>query len=263
MTCHHARQQLAAYRRDDWTGAEMRALADHLASCASCRQVEAMYRRVGESLRLLPTVSPDASFRESVFAAIAAEQRKLGPAAMRASRAETEPSLPVVRAPITSVTQARSRRAPQPVMRAALAIAAVLAIGLFATQFIPGFETGGFAANFFHGASSLSSGGRSSAQIPGVTMNPSDVSFAATGFSANSLYQGPVGASWVYLYAGAQQGHGALRLYDSHQALLGVYTAPGAPQWVKIRGVAGAVVTLDTDTGATLTFNLATRAYGG
>ena len=155
MTCHQARQQLAAYRRDDWTVAEMRALADHLAGCAECRQVEARFRRVGESLRLLPTLTPDAAFRERVFAAIAADQRKLGPAAMRASRAETEPSLPVVRAPVARVTPMRSRSAQTPVARAALAIAAVLALALFVSQFIPGFDMGGAAASFFHGVSQL------------------------------------------------------------------------------------------------------------
>jgi hypothetical protein len=154
MTCHQARQQLAAYRRDDWTASDMRLLAEHLASCAACRQVEATYRRVGESLRLLPTLTPDASFRASVFAAIAADQRKLGPAAMRVSRAETEPSLPVVRAPVTPIRSISARRAQQPVTRAALAIAAVLALALFATQFIPSLDLGGFAANLFRGASS-------------------------------------------------------------------------------------------------------------
>ncbi len=154
MTCHQARQQLAAYRRDDWTVAEMRALADHLAGCAECRQVEARFRRVGESLRLLPTITPDAAFRERVFAAIAADQRKLGPAAMRASRAETEPSLPVVRAPVARVTPMRPRT-QRPVARAALAIAAVLALALFLSQFIPGFDMGGAAASFFHGVSHL------------------------------------------------------------------------------------------------------------
>lgn len=261
MTCHHARQQLAAYRRDDWSVAEMRALADHLASCASCRQVEAMYRRVGESLRLLPTITPDASFRESVFAAIAAEQRKFGPAAMRASRAETEPSLPVVRAPVAPITPIRSRRAPQPVMRAAIAIAAVLALALFATQFVPSLDMGGAAANFFRGASSLSTASRTPSLTPGIIVNPSHAPFSAAEFSANTLYQGQVGAAWVYVYAGAQQGHGALRMYDSHQTLLGVYTAPGTAQWLKIRSVRGSVVTLDSDTGATLTFNLVTREF--
>lgn len=263
MTCHQARQQLAAYRRDDWTATDMRALADHLASCASCRQIEAQYRRVGESLRLLPTITPSASFRESVFAAIAAEQRKLGPAAMRASRAETEPSLPVVRAPITPI---RSRRAPQPVMRAALAIAAVLALALFATQFLPDLATSGLTANFFRGASSLST--PVVALTPGVYMRPSHVPFSAAQFSSSSVYQGKVGAQWLFVYAGeawtsdsTHQGYGALRIYDSHQTLLGVYAAPGAAHTLTIASAQGDVLHLSADSGATLIFNLTTRAF--
>ncbi len=266
MTCHQARQQLAAYRRDDWTAAEMRALADHLASCAACRQIEATYRRVGESLRLLPTITPDASFRESVYAAIAAEQRKLGPAAMRASRAETEPSLPVVRAPITPI---RRRRAPQPVMRAAIAIAAVLALALFATQFIPSLDMGGLGANFFRGASSIHATATAPALTPGIVALPVHAPFSAAEFSATTLYQGRVGSQWVYVYAGeawtdaaAHQGAGALRIYDSHQTLLGVYTAPGATSSLTITSVHGAVVSLTTNTGATLTFSLATDTFG-
>lgn len=151
MTCHQARQQLAAYRRDDWTGAELRLLSEHLATCADCRAFEAQYRRVGESLRLLPTITPDASFRASVYAAIAADQRKLGPAAMRVSRAETEPSMPVVRAPVTPFHR---RREPRPVLRAGLGIAAVLTLALLSSQFVPGLATGGFAASLLRGATS-------------------------------------------------------------------------------------------------------------
>ncbi len=265
MTCHQARQQLAAYRRDDWTASEMRALAEHLAGCASCRQVEATYRRVGESLRLLPTITPDASFRESVFAAIAAEQRTLGPAAMRASRAETEPSLPVVRAPITPI---RSRRTPRPVMRAAVAIAAVLALGLFATQFVPSLPMGGAAANLFRGASSLST--PAPARTSGVVALPSHLPFAASEFSATNLYQGRAGSEWVYVYSGeawtnaaAKQGHGALRIYDSHMTLIGVYSAPDGAQSLRIAGAEGNIMTLTTDTGAILTFDLVNHTFGG
>lgn len=267
MTCHQARQQLAAYRRDDWTGAEMRALADHLASCASCRQVEATYRRVGESLRLLPTITPDAAFRESVFAAIAADQRTLGPAAMRASRAETEPSLPVVRAP---VTQIQSRRTPRPIARASVAIAAALAIGLFATQFLPSMNMGGAAASFFRGVSSLQSHTTTTPTLTaGVFAHPGQTPFAADVFSAHSLYQGQVGSQWLYVYAGetwtnyvTRQGHGGLRVYNSDKHLLGVYAAPAAAQWLTIASAHGSVLTLTSDSGATLTFNLATGTYG-
>ncbi|HEY7973812.1 MAG TPA: zf-HC2 domain-containing protein [Ktedonobacterales bacterium] len=262
MTCHQARQQLAAYRRDDWTAADMRALADHLESCAACRQIEATYRHVGESLRLLPTITPDAAFRESVFAAVAAEERRLGPAAMRASRAETEPSLPVVRAPITPI---RRRRTPQPVLRAALAVAAVLALALFATQFLPSLESGGLAVNFFHGASKLSP---TPTLTSGVFAHPGQTPFTAAEFSASSLYRGWVGSSWVYVYAGeawtnptTRQGNGALRVYDNQMKLVGVYTAPGATHWLNITAVHGGAVTLVSDTGATLTFDLTTNTF--
>jgi hypothetical protein len=267
MTCHQARQQLAAYRRDDWTAADMRALADHLESCAACRQIEATYRHVGESLRLLPTITPDAAFRESVFAAIAAEERRLGPAAMRASRAETEPSLPVVRAPITPI---RRRRTPQPVTRAAIAIAAVLALALFATQFIPSLDMGGLAANLFRGASGLSPAAATPTLTSGIVAHPSHVPFSTTEFSSTTLYRGQVGSRWEFVYAGeawsnaaAKQGSGALRIYDSHQTLLGVFTAPGATQSLTISGVHGEIVTLASDSGAMLTFNLATDTFGG
>ncbi|HET9109511.1 MAG TPA: zf-HC2 domain-containing protein [Ktedonobacterales bacterium] len=266
MTCHHARQQLAAYRRDDWTAAEMRALADHLADCDSCRQTEAVYRRVGESLRLLPTIMPDASFRESVFAAIAKEQRRVGPAAMLASRAETQPSLPVVRAPIALVTPIRRRTAPTPVMRAAVAIAAVLALALFATQYLPNLGTSGFAANFFRGAAGL---GAPSASAPGIYANPDHVPFSSSEFSANTVYRGWVGSSWVYVYAGAahtngsaSQSSGAVRVYDKNQTLVGVFATPGATQWVRITSVHGDILTLVANTGATLTFNMTSNSFG-
>ncbi|HZC06923.1 MAG TPA: zf-HC2 domain-containing protein [Ktedonobacterales bacterium] len=262
MTCHHARQQLAAYRRDDWSAAEMRALADHLATCAACRQMEAMYRRVGESLRLLPTITPEPSFRESVFAAIAVDQRRVGPAAMLASRAETQPSLPVVRAPIAPVTPIRRRPIPTPVMRAAVAIAAVLALALFATQFVPTLATSGFAASFFRGASGLGASSSTAGLTPGIFANPDHVPFSSSEFSANSLYRGWVGSSWVYVYAGTAQTHGAVRVYDTHMKLVGVFTAPGSMKSVKITSVHGDILTLVSDTGATLTFDMTSDAFG-
>lgn len=264
MTCPQARQQLAAYRRDDWTAADLRQLAEHLESCAACRQVEAMYRQVGESIRLLPSIIPDASFRESVFAAIDAEREKLGPAAMLASRAETQPALPVVRAPITPIR----RRTPTPVMRAAVAIAAVLAFALFVAQFLPSLNTGGVAANFFHSVSGLSSA--PTATLPtGIVAHPGQGPFTADQFSATTLYRGWVGSRWVNVYAGeawtnaaAKQGKGALRVYDSQMRLTGVYTAPGATKWLKIKSAQGSALSLTTNTGATLTFDLATNTFG-
>jgi hypothetical protein len=148
VSCIQARAQLAAYRRDDWSASEMRALSEHLASCAACRQVEFSYRQVGESLRLLPTMAPDRAFRDRVFAAIAADQQRLGPAALRASRATTEPSLPVVRAPVPDV--APHRRRPGPLTMGALAAAAVLVLSLVTMQWLSARANNGDAANISH-----------------------------------------------------------------------------------------------------------------
>jgi hypothetical protein len=132
MTCAQARRLLGAYRRDDWSPAELAALGQHLRTCAECRQREASYRRVGESIRQLPSITPPPAFRESVFAAIRAEQRRLKPSIERIANEETSPSIPVIRsAPITRLPQ---RRRLTGGVRAALAIAAVLALALAATQ---------------------------------------------------------------------------------------------------------------------------------
>ncbi len=141
----------------------MRALSEHLATCASCRQVEAAYRRVGESLRLLPTLTPDASFRERVFTAIAAERQRLGPAAMRASRAETEPSLPVVRTP---VTMPRSRRRIGPMRLSAMVAAAVLLVSLITMQWVSGRNSSNLTANISRGTSVVTTQSRLSSYLP-------------------------------------------------------------------------------------------------
>lgn len=91
------RQLLAAYRRDDWTPSDLDALTQHLTTCAECRQLEASYRRVGENIRQLPSITPPADFRERVFAAIQADQRHIAPVVAQASRAITNPAIPVVR----------------------------------------------------------------------------------------------------------------------------------------------------------------------
>ncbi len=141
----------------------MRALSEHLANCASCRQVEAAYRRVGESLRLLPTLTPDASFRDRVFAAIAAERQSLGPAAMRASRAETEPSLPIVRAPV-AIPRARRRMGPVPL--AAMVAAAVLLISLVTMQWVSGLSSNNLTASLSRGANAAAAQSRMSSYLP-------------------------------------------------------------------------------------------------
>ena len=75
MKCEDIRVLLAAYRRSEWTLDEQRAVSKHLAGCAECRRWEVAARGVGEHLRQLPTITPPASLRERVFAAIREEER--------------------------------------------------------------------------------------------------------------------------------------------------------------------------------------------
>lgn len=89
---------------------------------------------MGERIRRLPSITPPADFRERVFAAIQAEERRVSPAVVALSRAVTDPSLPVVRA-----VSARPRRRELRVgPRAALAAAALIGLTLAAAQFLPG-----------------------------------------------------------------------------------------------------------------------------
>lgn len=120
----------------------MPALREHLTACAACRRVEADYRGVGERIRRLPSITPPADFRERVFAAIQADERRVSPAAIALSRAVTDPSLPVVRA-----MSARPRRRELHVgPRAALAAAALIGLTLAASLFLPGHASlGGIA----------------------------------------------------------------------------------------------------------------------
>jgi hypothetical protein len=98
--------------------------------------------------------------------------------------------------------------------------------------------------------------------------------FAATVFTVRNFWQGPVGANWLLVYAGATRnpdgstGAGAVRVYtesatstgDYALHLLGTYAAPrGGP--LTITAVSGNLMTLRAATGATLVFNLATTSY--
>jgi hypothetical protein len=134
MTCEQARKLLGAYRRDDWSQAELAALGQHLTACAECRQIEASYRRVGESIRQLPSITPPPQFRDSVFAAIRAEERRLKPSVARITSEDTAPSIPVV---LPTPIRRAPRRQLSGGMRAAMAIAAVLVLALAAIQLTP------------------------------------------------------------------------------------------------------------------------------
>ena len=172
MTCAQARQSLGASRRNDWSTQDLAALSAHLATCAECRKVEAAFRGVGEQIRDLPSIQPPASFRASVFAAIAADQARIrqqterqaegqkagksvlgapaqttaphvAAAITEAASAETDPALRVVRRtppPPTPwrITDLVERvRATSYGMRAAVAIAAMLLLALIGSVAVP------------------------------------------------------------------------------------------------------------------------------
>ncbi|HEU5349317.1 MAG TPA: zf-HC2 domain-containing protein [Ktedonobacterales bacterium] len=142
MTCRRAHRLLAAYRRDDWSPRDRAALGRHLSSCSACRRVEVSYRGVGESVRQLPSIMPPPGFREAVFAAIRADEQRMGRVVTALTEADTSPELPAISAsaakPPISLTAVRKRRAAWLNPRIALvAAAAVVVFGLLSMQLFP------------------------------------------------------------------------------------------------------------------------------
>lgn len=129
------RQLLAAYRRDDWSPGDVALLREHLTTCAECRRVEAAYREVGERVRRLPSIAPPPEFREAVFAAIRAEERRVAPGVVQLSQAATNPELPVVR-PVRQPRRLQRRRELSLGQRIAL-VAAAIVLALAAARFLP------------------------------------------------------------------------------------------------------------------------------
>lgn len=134
--CMRIRRLLAAYRRDDWSPDDLAKLTRHLNTCADCRQIEASFRTVGESIRQLPSITPPAAFREAVFAAIQADQRRVAPSVAQASHAATNPSMRAIRPAQHSLRSRRLNRASIG-PRTVLAAAAVVAISLLAARILP------------------------------------------------------------------------------------------------------------------------------
>ncbi len=126
---------LAAYRHDDWPTADLAAFSRHLAACADCRRAEVDYRRTGELIRHLPSITPPPEFREAVFAAIRAEELRLAPEVARLSRAATNPELPVIRLAPRPPRPTRVRLAP----RVAL-VAAVLLLSFVTAKLLPALD---------------------------------------------------------------------------------------------------------------------------
>jgi hypothetical protein len=155
---------LAAYRRDDWPTGGLSALRRHLERCADCRRVEAEFRGVGERIRRLPSIAPSASMRANVFAAIAAEERRVAPAMLVLSRATTDPALPIVR-----LTRRPPRRDPLHLGLRAGLIAAAVALTFLAASFMPGVAAlSRIASSFAQGPSATVPQGQAHRSLRGA-----------------------------------------------------------------------------------------------
>ncbi len=89
-------------------------------------------------------------------------------------------------------------------------------------------------------------------------------------FSSGSMYRGWVGAQFEYVYAGAgwisfanNQSRGEILVYvDGASTPPGIYDVSDGASSLRIISAAGDTLTLKTNTGATITFNLLTNTFG-
>jgi hypothetical protein len=100
--------------------------------------------------------------------------------------------------------------------------------------------------------------------------------FSAGSFPARNSWLGLVGTDWLEVYAGGQSSNhdgvpdlAAVRIVEVNETAnhchyewkpLGDYTL-GGHRWLKISAVNGTTMTLTTDDGATVTFNLLARRF--
>lgn len=107
-------------------------------------------------------------------------------------------------------------------------------------------------------------------ETAGITNGQNAGPFSACELLVQNTWQGPVNGRWEVVYAGAthhdlaacNDPQGALVIFDrSTAAQIGWYTAPAGAKSLAITSVNDEVMTLRTDTGATLTFNLATNTF--
>ncbi|HEX8731263.1 MAG TPA: hypothetical protein VF725_04295 [Ktedonobacterales bacterium] len=109
--------------------------------------------------------------------------------------------------------------------------------------------------------------------IEGLHQGP----FPACQFSVNNFWQGPVNGQWELVYAGTKNsniatcsnGQGALAIYseemgrygDGPVTTIGTFTVPTSATSLTITGVNGGDMSVRTNTGATLTFDLHTNTF--
>lgn len=214
MTCAQAHRLLAAYRRDDWLPAELDALGQHLAGCAECRRMEAAYRESGEHIRQLPTITPPDSFRAAVFAAIRAEDARLGRDRdiERVASDDTQPSLPVLR---PTPIRTWSPRGAVLGARGAIAVAAVLLLGVSVAHFAPAVA-GGVPRLAENLAGALAIGQAAGPRIAAYQVTPASA-------RVTSAMAGPHWLAYV-----ERDGQGRSVVYARERGTTNTFALPGA-----------------------------------
>jgi len=113
------------------------------------------------------------------------------------------------------------------------------------------------------------------ARTAGIDNDMHQGPFPATEFTVRNFWQGPVGPAWMLVYAGATRDaagttvQGSLRLYnepidangDYHLVPIGTYAAPNGAGALTMTAATGDVLSLRTDGGSTLSFNLQTLQF--
>lgn len=208
ITCAQARLLLAASRRDEWAPAELTALSEHLSTCAACRQKQEAYRGVGEHIRELPTITPPASFRGAVFAAIEADRVKRESPAARLARADTDPELPVVRVrPLTrpAARQGTATARRLTTTRIITGLAAAIVLAFLGAQAFADFNPGALTNALSH-------------ILPGA-VQPTVTSYTLGG-QYPVVDSASAGKQWVVAVASAHEG-------DSQEMLVALDRATG------------------------------------
>jgi len=106
---------------------------------------------------------------------------------------------------------------------------------------------------------------------PSGILNTHQSPFRSEDFTVRDAWHGPVGSTWMLVYAGgsAKGPHpGGLRLFtetrgggEPFTTYVGAFDAPGADSPLTITGVAGTTMALATDSGRPYHFDLKTRRF--
>jgi hypothetical protein len=118
--------------------------------------------------------------------------------------------------------------------------------------------------------------GASPATLPSGVLNTHSGPFSTADFVTRDAWHGPVGSTWVWVYAGGTPTalgtrsvtRPGLRVYTAVQdgaepytIFQGFFTAPGADSPLTITGVSGTVLALRTDSGRVFHFDMQTKRF--